>query len=392
MNFRLKVSKKQEEELGEKVKVGRKLGDLRWVMRISCIILVIQEISYEKIAQAFEISRKSIERWVGRYILEGVEGLKSKKSSGRPGKLTKRQKMELVEEIGKRPEEVGYETGVWTAGLVQEHIYKKYGVSYSESYISQLLRNLGMSYIKPKFVYEQEPEDVKKQLEWIRKDFSSIYNQAKGKASIVIFVDESTFQLQSNGARSWTIKGKTLVYEKNPSRGHIKVFGSIELFSGRLIYSVERHKLSSGRFVGFLKHILRRYKPTQQISIILDNATYHNGEKLSDFLKYNPNITLHNLPRRSPHLNPIEKLWKQIKRHKTHNRFFANLDKLELAVRSGLSDFQESRSKVRSLMNKWHKILSNPVAAYNGKFDSSFIKKDLISNALSIFPELAIAA
>ena len=392
MNFRLKINKKQEKELEEKLKLGRQLGELKLVMRISVILLIIQEVSYKQIGQAMQVSLKSIERWVGRYILEGVKGLKSKKGTGRPTKLSKSQKQELIEDIAKSPEKLGYETGVWTAGLVQEHIYKKYKVSYSESYISQLLRNLGFSYTKPKFVYKQEPEDVKKQLEWVRKEFVEIVDKAKQKKSIVIFIDESTFQLQSNSARSWSIKGKSVVFDKNPARGHIKVFGSIELFTGRLIYSTEKDKLSAKRFVKFLKHIVRRYNSQQNIDIILDNATYHKGEVLDDLLKYNPNITLHNLPRRSPHLNPIEKLWKKIKYHKTHNRFFSNLDSLELAIRTGLADFQESRSKVRSLMNKWHKIASNPLAASIGKFDSSFIKKDLIVEAISLFPELAVAA
>lgn len=392
MNFRLKVSKKQEEELEEKVKIGRKIGELKLVMRISCILLIIQQISYEKIGQALQISVKSIERWVGRYILQGVNGLKSKKAPGRPAKLSKSQKRELVEDIAKSPEQLGYQTGVWTAGLVQEHIKKKYKISYSESYINQLLRNLGFSYKKPKFVYKQEPVDVYKQLKWLRKDFAEIVEKAKQRQAIVIFIDESTFQLQSNSARSWSLKGKSQIFEKNPARGHIKVFGSIELFTGRLIYSIEREKLSSKRFSNFLKHILRRYSTRQNIDIILDNATYHKGEVLDNLLKYNPNITLHPLPRRSPHLNPIEKLWKKLKYHKTHNRYFANLDKLELAVRTALADFQESRSKVLSLMNKWHKIVSDPLAASVGKFDSSFIKKDLIVQAISIFPDLGIAA
>jgi len=40
------------------------------------------------------------------------------------------------------------------------------------------------------------------------------------------------------------------------------------------------------------------------------------------------------LPPYSPELNPIERVWKLTRRLATHNRYFAHVEELELAVES----------------------------------------------------------
>jgi hypothetical protein len=46
-------------------------------------------------------------------LLFGVSGLTAKKSSGRPVKLTKKQKKELVKIIDKEPSETGFMSNCW---------------------------------------------------------------------------------------------------------------------------------------------------------------------------------------------------------------------------------------------------------------------------------------
>ncbi|MGL4757923.1 MAG: transposase, partial [Patescibacteria group bacterium] len=48
--------------------------------------------------------------------------------------------------------------------------------------------------------------------------------------------------------------------------------------------------------------------------IVLDNATYHNNNRVKELVK-NSNITLIFLPPYSPELNPIERLWGSVKKH-----------------------------------------------------------------------------
>jgi hypothetical protein len=47
---------------------------------------------------------------------------------------------------------------------------------------------------------------------------------------------------------------------------------------------------------------------------------------------------------------PVEHLWRNVKREKTHNRYFPTFDDLTEAVKRGLSYFQQQASEVKQLM------------------------------------------
>ena len=59
---------------------------------------------------------------------------------------------------------------------------------------------------------------------------------------------------------------------------------------------------------------------------------------------------MHQLPAYSPDYNPIEHLWRNLKREKTHNRYFPTFDDLVQAVERGLTFFQQQPQEVRGLM------------------------------------------
>ena len=69
-------------------------------------------------------------------------------------------------------------------------------------------------------------------------------------------------------------------------------------------------------------------------------------EALSD----NPHLELKRLPSYSPQLNPIERLWKLLRRRATHNRLFDTLADLRQSIRSSLSYFQTMRIRVKTML------------------------------------------
>ena len=61
-------------------------------------------------------------------------------------------------------------------------------------------------------------------------------------------------------------------------------------------------------------------------------------------------LKLQRLPSYSPQLNPIERLWKRLRRRATHNRLFECLADLKRSLRASLCYFQTMRGRVRSLI------------------------------------------
>lgn len=62
---------------------------------------------------------------------------------------------------------------------------------------------------------------------------------------------------------------------------------------------------------------------------------------------------MYQLPSYSPDYNPIEHLWRNLKRDKTHNRYFSTFEALMQAVDAGLTKFQHDPAAVKQLMGSY---------------------------------------
>ncbi|MDG6026823.1 MAG: hypothetical protein E3K40_09000 [Candidatus Brocadia sp.] len=84
--------------------------------------------------------------------------------------------------------------------------------------------------------------------------------------------------------------------------------------------------------------------------VILDNARWHHAQQIKSWLKEHQNvIRLDFLPPYSPNLNPIERVWKLIRRLCTHNRYFPNIDDLINTVFSQFKRWQQPKETLRRL-------------------------------------------
>jgi hypothetical protein len=110
-------------------------------------------------------------------------------------------------------------------------------------------------------------------------------------------------------------------------------------------------------FAAHLRHVARMYPPGRhpRVVLLIDNAPWHRGKPIDDALRDNPHLEFQRLPSYSPQLNPIERLWKVLRRRATHNRLFDTLDDLRRSIRSSLSYYQTMRDRVRTLLSRQSK-------------------------------------
>lgn len=93
---------------------------------------------------------------------------------------------------------------------------------------------------------------------------------------------------------------------------------------------------------------------TQPIILIQDGARYHTAAKTQAFFAtHAARLTVHQLPSYSPDYNPIEHLWRSVKRHTTHNRYFPEFSDLTTAVETALTLFQQHAQDVKRLMGSY---------------------------------------
>jgi len=83
------------------------------------------------------------------------------------------------------------------------------------------------------------------------------------------------------------------------------------------------------RFEAFLRYLDAHRNRRRRMRIILDNAAYHKAEDLQPCLhSLRHRMSLDYLPPYGPELNPIERVWKLLRRLRLHNRQFPTLDEL----------------------------------------------------------------
>jgi transposase len=163
-SFRFTISRHYRKELERQLRTAQQLGQLARVKYLLAILAVMDDQPPAQIAQCLRIHLKTLAEWVRRFYVYGVKGAPRQKPTGRPAKLTARQKEELARLIEAGPQAAGFSAACWRSPLVQELIHTRFGVYYSVFYLAQLLRNLGFSWQKAAFVSAHLDEEKRRVL------------------------------------------------------------------------------------------------------------------------------------------------------------------------------------------------------------------------------------
>ena len=177
-------------------------GDLRRAKRIMAILAVVDGTLYSTIATTLKVSEESIRLWVNAFLLYGVKSFIYKKSTGRPSQLTKMQRKKLDRLISQGPQKSGFPGACWRSPMIQWLIYEKFGVEYSVFYIPQLLKNMGFSYQKAKFVADHK--DPEKRRQWLEQKWPEILKLAETKNAYILFGDEASFPQWGSLTYTWS--------------------------------------------------------------------------------------------------------------------------------------------------------------------------------------------
>jgi len=134
-----------------------------------------------------------------------------------------------------------------------------------------------------------------------------------------------------------------------PTRKAVALFGAVNLKGGQMI-SHFNHLFEAQSFLAFLKSLLRRRSRGKKMGVILDNARYHHAAALKVWLQdHRAVLELLFLPPYSPELNPIERVWKLMRRVCTHNEYFPELELLQNAITRQLTEWWEPNEDLRRL-------------------------------------------
>ena len=126
-------------------KLARATSDARLKMRYLAVYHFESGHNRTHIAEMLGVSRRSVNVWIKDYLKAGLDALKSKKSPGRPTRLSEEQ-LELLAEFIKA-NAIKEQGGRMIAEDVREYIITTFNVNYAIRNVYRLMHSLGFSWI-----------------------------------------------------------------------------------------------------------------------------------------------------------------------------------------------------------------------------------------------------
>src|SRR3954468_2851914 len=355
--FSVRITTPTRKELEQTVRRAFQAGDLPVVKRVTALLAIARGEPVERAAGGVGVSASSVYAWLRAFLLAGVDGLRGRWRGGGPAKLTAAQRQRLGEIVEAGPEAAGFPTGCWHALLIQRVIEREFGVLYNVHYLATLLHGLGFSFQKARFVSDHLDEVAR--AAWLAYTFPGWRAPAEAAGGLLLFGDEASFAQWGSLGYTWAPIGRQPVVKTTGKRKAYKVFGLIELFSGRLFYQGIDGRFNGQSYIAFLATVLAQ--TTEPLFLVQDGAPYHRAAPVTAFFEqHRDRLHVIRLPSYSPDYNPIEFLWRATKRSATHNRYFPELSDLIASVNDALAAFSRQPHRVKALFGRYLKHMAQP--------------------------------
>jgi transposase len=361
MRIRISLSSQCIEQLIERLHRAYTMGQLRLVKRIHALLYIREGKPVDDVSTILDLSPQTVDNYIAAFILNGLDSLVYRRPAGRPPKLTQTQRKELAKLMDDGPAAAGYDCGGWNTALIQDLILTRFGVEYNPHYVAEYLKNMGYSYQKARFVSDHLADVAPEQQEWLDQTWPALLRQATARDAMILFGDECSFAQWGSLSYTWAPRGHQPLVKTSGQRKAYKVFGFIDYFSGAFFYAAHTGKFTSESYQAFIRKVLAR--TSKHLCIIQDGAKYHTSQAMKEFFAANTDrITLYQLPRYSPDFNPIEYLWRNVKKQATHLRYFATFADLTKKVDEKLQYFADLPASIKGLLGKYCETLGEVTA------------------------------
>lgn len=165
------------------------------------------------------------------------------------------------------------------------------------------------------------------------------------KPVVVFFEDEGRFGRISREMYCWVKKDMVPSVARQMIREYIYAYSAVAPETGDC-FSMIAPYCNTESMNCFLNQLACQYT-NYRIVLILDKAGWH----ISKNIRLPDNLLLWHLPPYSPELNPVELLWREIRRKYFHNKIFHSLDNVEDTLASALAHYHNNFSTVKKLTN-----------------------------------------
>ena len=191
--------------------------------------------------------------------------------------------------------------------------------------------------------------DADAQHQFLRK-----YRGAKAHGP-VYFTDSTHPMLNPILASGWIRKGEDFAIKTNSGRQRVNINGAVELTSLDVIART-CDTVNQSSICDLLRAVRRKNPNEKHLYLVLDNAPYNRSGAVKKLAKQ-LTIKLIYLPPYSPNLNPIERLWKFMKKKIMANEHYETITDFKNNLSQFFRGIRKYRSELESLLTDNFEIM-----------------------------------
>ncbi len=264
--------------------------------------------------------------------------MRSRLHPGPTGKLLPGQKYLIADFLWHGAESYGFRGDVWTCDRVAAVIFEELGVHYHKGHVARILRDIGWTPQVPITRAIQRDEEAIQR--WRDEVWPELKRRARKEGRSLVFADESGFYLLPGVVKTYGLKGHSPVVDKWQAQDHLSVMAGLTT-TGQVYTLVRQEALTGVEVIEFLTHLGHQLKGPALV--IWDRSPIHRRATVQEFIRAvgTRNLAVELLPAYAPDLNPVEWLWRQMKKVEMRNLTCHDLEELH-------EEFHRALERVRA--------------------------------------------
>jgi transposase len=309
--------------------VVRRRTKSHWlVIRSKVILLSSAGKGIAEIGAALSLDRQVVRRWLKRFLLNGFDGLKDRKRTGRPRVIERCVLQKVATLIVQSPSKFGLPHTRWSVRDLSLFVSERYAWQISRSSLSRFLRSIALKPHRVKYWLNPTDPDFDEKAAAICALYVS-----PPPDTIVLCIDEKP-GVQALSRRYPTLparRGRVARVEFEYKRhGTRNIFAAFNVRTGHVIVEVTADRSTPSVFA-FLDQVLRHYR-RGRIIMVTDNIHTRRGEPAKAWLQRHPRVTFAFTPFHGSWLNQVEIWFGILTRKALRGRSFGSLDDLDFII------------------------------------------------------------
>jgi transposase len=332
----LSLNQHERKDLEDQI---RKTHERKMADRLRAILYRAEGYALQSIAKLLQMGRNHVTELLRRYRDGGLTAvLGPDHYKGSQPKLTVEQQQALKVELTTHIYSTAWQVMAW--------IEDQWQVKYTEvSSVHKLLKRLGFTYKKNRLVPSKaDPELQRLFVRWFRGLCERL-----GPDDRLYFGDAVHFKHNAEAGYAWSLSGQPHQIPANSGRQRYNVFGAYCVQTQEHVFLLTEENIDKAKLAEFMALLRAKHPGEGKIYLLLDNAAYNHAQHVAEAARQQ-RISLDYLPPYSPNLNPIERLWKFVRKEFFKDKYRDTFAKFCQPLDDFFAHLDQYRDQVVSLL------------------------------------------